>query len=85
MSRLLRVVSRLCPQPVRPDKPWPLLPAAIDPYETMAIQRAQSLLTGPTLAIGRGVDEHGNKEPTGSCPPLTIDQARDVLRWASVK
>lgn len=81
--RILKVVKRLCPEPVRPSKPWPLLGAATRPSETRKIQRAQSILSGPIMAIGRGVDGEGNVEPTGQCPVLTIEQAKDVLRWAS--
>jgi len=62
-----RVLARVIPQPARPDKPWPTLPGAIDPAETRTIMRAQSILSGPLI---------------GACPPLTIEQARDVLRWA---
>lgn len=65
-----RYFRRLLPEPIRPDKPWPLLPPAIDPKDTQRIQRAQSLLSGPLI---------------GACPPLTIEQANDVLRWAGVK
>jgi len=45
---------------------WGQLAAPIFPDETMAIMRAQSILSGPDL---------------GQCPPLTIEQARDVLAW----
>lgn len=80
--RILKVVERLCPKPVRPSKPWPLLAAAVLPADTRRIQRAQSILSGPIMALGRGVDAEGNVEPIGQCPPLTPEQAQDVLRWA---
>lgn len=70
MSNILpfaRILRRLIPDPIRPAKPWPLLAAAVRPNETQAIMRAQSILSGPLI---------------GACPPLTIEQAHDVLRWA---
>lgn len=69
--RILKVVSRLCPTPIRPDKPWPLLGGATRPEETLDRMRAQSLLSGSIIG--------------GACPPLTIEQAQDVLRWAGEK
>lgn len=67
--RRLKVVSRLCPEPVRPDKPWPLFTSApTRPEETQIRMRAQSLLSGSIIG--------------GQCPPLTLEQAQDVLRWA---
>lgn len=65
----LRSVRRLLPDPIRPDKPWPLLPGAVDPSHTLRISRAQSILSGPLI---------------GACPPLTIEQANDVLKWAGI-
>lgn len=68
--RALNIVKRLLPEPVRPEVPWPLLPAAVDPRETRTIMRAQSILSGPLI---------------GACPPLTAEQAADVLKWAGEK
>jgi hypothetical protein len=46
---------------------WPNnLPKPVDPLDNTILARAQSLLTGA---------------PIGVCPPLTIEQARDVLAW----
>jgi hypothetical protein len=67
----LRTLRRLIPEPVRPSKPWPLLPGATRPEETQVRMRAQSLLTGELIG--------------GACPPLTYEQACDVLRWAGEK
>lgn len=41
-------------------------PVRTDVAETALRVRAQSLLSGP---------------PIGQCPPLSIEQARDVLAW----
>lgn len=46
---------------------WGPLAAPVDPLETVLRIRAQALMT-PTP---RG----------GACPPLSIEQARDVLAW----
>jgi hypothetical protein len=51
----------------RPFVPWGPLSAPIDPEETRLREQAQSILTGPELGV---------------CPPLTLDQALDVLRWS---
>jgi hypothetical protein len=53
----------------RKPKPgaWSMLAPPVDPLETTIRARAQSLLSGGLI---------------GQCPPLTLDQARDVLRWA---
>jgi len=51
---------------------WPSeLPPPIFPEETLIRQRAQSALTGSLIE--------------GVCPPLSIDQARDVLAWYEPK
>lgn len=47
-------------------KRWSELPAPIFPDETDLRMRAQSILSGPDL---------------GQCPPLTLEQARDVIAW----
>lgn len=47
---------------------WEQLSAPIYAADNVAIQRAQSLLTGSLLG--------------GVCPPLTPEQAKDVLNWA---
>jgi hypothetical protein len=62
---LLRLVKHTTPTP-RPLI-WGPLSEPVDPLDTLARMRAQSILT-PTP---RG----------GICPPLTADQARDVLAW----
>ncbi|MFK2876935.1 hypothetical protein [Rhodanobacter hydrolyticus] len=55
-----------CESP-RPFIPWGRLSAPVDPEETRQRYLAQSLLSGPEI---------------GQCPPLSLDQALDVLRWA---
>lgn len=45
---------------------WQPLSAPVDPQETLLRSRAQSILSGGEI---------------GQCPPLTIEQARDVLAW----
>jgi hypothetical protein len=45
---------------------WGELSAPVDPEETRTCMRAQSILSGPLI---------------GQCPPLPIDQARDVIAW----
>ena len=63
----LSVVDRATPPPrVERGGPWGMLPEPVLPGETQIIQRAQSLLSGPLI---------------GACPPLTLQQAQDVLRW----
>ena len=47
-------------------KPWERLSAPVDPLDNVHIARAQSILSGPELGV---------------CPPLTAEQARDVLNW----
>jgi hypothetical protein len=74
MRRKLRVVTHLSGHnefiPVEPHARslvWPNnLSAPVDPMETHDRMRAQSILSGPII---------------GQCPPLTLEQARDVLRW----
>lgn len=52
---------------LHPGPRWPSqLAAPVDPADTQAIMRAQSILSGALI---------------GQCPPLTLDQARDVLAW----
>jgi hypothetical protein len=55
---------------LHPRKPyggkWTPLSAPIDPLDTVLISRAQSILSGPEL---------------GTCPPLTVEQAKDVIAW----
>jgi hypothetical protein len=51
----------------RPFVPWGELSAPINAGDTRLMYLAQSVLTGPDLGV---------------CPPLTLDQALDVLRWA---
>ena len=55
-----------CDSP-RPFIRWGHLSAPVDPEETRLRYLAQSVLSGPEV---------------GQCPPLTLDQALDVLRWA---
>ena len=62
----LHLVTATLPAAVS-DGIWGPLAAPVDPLETVARARAQSLMT-PTP---RG----------GACPSLTIEQARDVLAW----
>jgi hypothetical protein len=51
--------------------PWPKLSGAyFDPMENHEIARAQSLLTGGEIGV---------------CPPLDIEQARDVIAWYDPK
>ncbi len=47
---------------------WPALAPPVMPAETDERIRAQSILSGPLI---------------GACPTLSLDQARDVLRWAT--
>ena len=49
-----------------PFKTWEALSAPVFPDETLICMRAQSALSGQEL---------------GQCPPLSIEQARDVLAW----
>jgi hypothetical protein len=51
----------------RPFVPWGPLTPPVNPEDTRLRYLAQSVLTGPELGV---------------CPPLTLDQAIDVLRWA---
>lgn len=51
----------------RPFIPWGELSAPINPDDTRLMYMAQSILTGPDIGV---------------CPPLTLEQAHDVLRWA---
>lgn len=72
MRKLLRIVK---PKLVTPalrygEAPVERMAAPVHPSETMVIQRAMSILSGPII---------------GACPPLTIEQARDVLRWHTGK
>jgi hypothetical protein len=54
----------------KPSAKWPSrLAAPVDPLDTFRCARAQSLLTGGEIGV---------------CPPLPIEQARDVLRWAGI-
>ena len=48
------------------EGPVERMAAPVHASDTMIIQRAQSILSGPLI---------------GACPPITVDQARDVLRW----
>ncbi|GLQ96434.1 hypothetical protein [Dyella mobilis] len=48
------------------DKQWSELAAPVFPDETQMRMRAQSILSGGEI---------------GQCPPLTLDQARDVIAW----
>jgi hypothetical protein len=51
----------------RPEfAPWGRQAPPIFPHETADMMRAQSILSGGEI---------------GQCPPLTLDQARDVLAW----
>ncbi len=54
----------------RPTWLWPPLSEPVMPAETDARIRAQSILSGPLI---------------GACPPLSLDQARDVLRWNTLQ
>ena len=67
MNARLRV-SLLRPKPDPKVGAWSPLSAPVDGLENFVIARAQSLMS-PT-------------PKGGACPPLTLDQARDVLRWA---
>ena len=72
MRKLLRIVK---PRPVAPpqrygEAPIERLAAPVHMADNMLIQRAQSILSGPII---------------GACPPLTVEQARDVLRWHTGK
>ena len=50
-----------------PFIPWGPLSPPINPDDTRLMYMAQSILTGPDIGV---------------CPPLTLEQAHDVLRWA---
>ena len=50
--------------------PWGELSAPVNPDETLLCMRAQSALYGPLI---------------GQCPPLEVEQARDVLAWYAPK
>lgn len=66
VRRLLRMVPMAAkPLPPAPGV-WGRLSTPVDPGETQTCIRAQSILSGPLI---------------GACPPLSIDQARDVLAW----
>jgi hypothetical protein len=58
------------PDSPRPFIPWGRQAAPVFPDETLLCMRAQSALSGPEL---------------GQCPPLTVEQARDVLAWYDPK
>lgn len=67
MRRVTRLFSVRGNDRTRPrDQKWGTLAPPVFPVETQIIQRAQSILSGP---------------PIGACPPLTLEQALDVLRW----
>ena len=69
--RLVRQTPQPDPPPGKPvDRPWGPLAAPVDPLETQLRMRAQSLLSGTRFRDGG----------TG-CPPLSIEQAHDVMRW----
>ena len=57
-----------------PAKRWPTLSEPVFPAETDARMRALSLLTGVEFA-------DGTRHPD----TLTLDQAQDVLRWATAR
>jgi hypothetical protein len=61
-------IVRLLRQAAPATKPrvWGPLAAPVDPLETQLRARAQSILSGPLI---------------GQCPPLSIEQARDVVAW----
>lgn len=65
-ARLLKSVKS---QPARPGT-WGRLSSPVDWEETQARSRAQSILCGVQFRDG-----------SSQCPPLTLEQARDVLRW----
>lgn len=65
LARRLRLLPKLAP-PQRKRGEWGPLSEPVIPSETDERMRAQSILSGP---------------PVGQCPPLTLAQARDVLRW----
>jgi hypothetical protein len=50
----------------RHEAKWGRLSAPVDPEETRICMRAQSILSGGDV---------------GQCPPLDLQQARDVLAW----
>lgn len=52
------------------EKQWGELAAPVFPDETHLRMRAQSILSGGEI---------------GQCPPLTLEQARDVLAWYQPK
>ena len=57
-----------------PPAKWPPLTDPVDPLDTLARMRAQSLLAGLRYRDG-----------TTNPNALTLDQARDVLAWAQVR
>lgn len=73
MSRALSLVrnKRAVMAIVRAARKWPPLAAPVFPMDTHMRSRAQSLLTGTRY-------RDGSTNPD----TLTLDQARDVLRWA---
>ncbi|MCP1376000.1 hypothetical protein [Dyella lutea] len=60
-------MSSVITDQARPFIPWGELSAPINPEDTRLMYLAQSVLTGPDLGV---------------CPPLTLEQSIDVLRWA---
>lgn len=68
----LKLVKRgTLPPPRKQPGPWPMLSESVDALDNFRLARAQSLLT-PT-------------PKGGACPALTVEQARDVLRWHGVE
>ncbi len=58
----------------RQTRHWSPLSAPVMPAETDTRIRAQSILCGIVYRDGRT-----------SAPPLSLDQARDVLRWNTLQ
>ena len=73
-TRVLRPRLKLAPR-VMAAAPIPQVSAYADTDELLKCTRAQSVLSGPTLNIGR-------EPPYGQAPLPTSEQADVILRWA---
>lgn len=73
-ARLLKIVRKPAALPAPRAGKWAALADPVDPLDTHARMRAQSLLSGLRY-------RDGSTNPD----VLTLSQAQDVLRWATAR
>lgn len=73
-QRLLKLVRKPAALPSPTPGKWSRLTDPVDPLDTLARSRAQSLLAGLRFRDG-----------TTNPDTLTLAQAQDVLRWATAR